>query len=92
MRHPVAMAVPDNDRDGEQADYVRVRFQLRQDDDGWSPAASEGVRAVPLGGDLVRLDNNPWFARDVASGRPWGYPGSLPRVAAADARSPCLWF
>jgi hypothetical protein len=62
------MAVPDHDRDGQQADYVRVRFQLRQDDDGWPPVASEGVWAVPLGGDVVRLDNIPWFARNVACG------------------------
>lgn len=62
------MAVPDNDRDGEHADYLHVRFQLRQDDDGWPPVASEGVWAVPLGGDLVRLDNIPWFARNAASG------------------------
>ena len=62
------MAVPEDDRDGERADYVRVRFQLRPDDDDWPPVASEGLWAVPLGGDLVRLDNIPWFARDVASG------------------------
>ena len=62
------MAAPDNDRDGEYSDFVRVRFQLRQDDDGWPPVASEGVWAVPLGGDVVRLDNIPWFARNVASG------------------------
>jgi len=64
----VAMAVPDHDRDGQHADYVRVRFQLRQDDDGWPPVGSEGVWAVPLGGGLVRLDNIPWFARNAASG------------------------
>jgi hypothetical protein len=68
MRHPGAMAVPEDDRDGERADYVRVRFQLRPDDDGWPPVASEGVWAVPLDGDVVRLDNIPWFARNVASG------------------------
>jgi uncharacterized protein DUF4265 len=68
MGHSVAMAAPDNDRDGEHADYVRVRFQLRQDDDGWPPVASEGVWAVSLGGNLVCLDNIPWFARNVASG------------------------
>ena len=62
------MAAPDNDPDREHADHVRVRFQLRQDDDGWPPVASEGLWAVPLGGDVVRLDNIPWFARDVASG------------------------
>jgi uncharacterized protein DUF4265 len=68
MRHAVAMAAPINDRSGEHNDYVRVRFQLPRDDDGWPPVASEGVWAVPLDGDLVRLDNIPWFARNVASG------------------------
>jgi hypothetical protein len=62
------MAGPDHDRAGEHADHVRVRFQLRQDDDGWPPVASEGLWAIPLGTDVVRLDNIPWFARNVASG------------------------
>jgi Domain of unknown function (DUF4265) len=66
------MAVPDNDPDGEHTDLVRVRFQLHPDEDGWPPVASEGVWAVPLGGGLVRLDNIPWFARDVASGDTFG--------------------
>jgi hypothetical protein len=62
------MAGPIKDREGEQDDYVRVRFKLPRDDDGWPPVASEGVWAVRLGVDLVRLDNVPWFARNVASG------------------------
>lgn len=62
------MAMPKNQRNGEPADYVRVRFHLLQDDDGWPPVASEGLWALPLGGNLVRLDNIPWFPRNVASG------------------------
>jgi hypothetical protein len=72
VRHPVVMAVPDHDGDGEHTDLVRVRFQLDQDEDGWPPVASEGVWAVPLGGGLVRLDNIPWFVRDAASGDTFG--------------------
>jgi Domain of unknown function (DUF4265) len=68
MGHPGVVAGPDNDRAGEHHDLVRVRFRLPQDDGGWPPVASEGLWVVPLGGDLVRLDNVPWFARDVASG------------------------
>jgi hypothetical protein len=62
------MAAPIKDRDGGHDDYVRVRFRLPRDDDGWPPVASEGIWAVRLGADLVRLDNIPWFARNVASG------------------------
>src|SRR6266702_926371 len=52
MRHTAAMAVPNNDLDSEHEDYVRVRFELRQDDDGWPPLASEWsgiwtVRVIP---------------------------------------------
>jgi Domain of unknown function (DUF4265) len=66
------MTVPDHDRDGEHTELVRVRFQLHQDEAGWPPVASEGVWAVPLGGDVVRLDNIPWFVRDAASGDTFG--------------------
>jgi len=46
---------------------VRIRFVLDQDEDGWPPAESEGLWAVPLGGDLYRVDNTPWFVRGVAA-------------------------
>jgi hypothetical protein len=46
---------------------VKVRFDLDRDQDGWPPAESEGLRAVPLEGGLYRLDNTPWFVRGVAS-------------------------
>ncbi|MEV0146752.1 MULTISPECIES: DUF4265 domain-containing protein [unclassified Nonomuraea] len=53
---------------GDQREYVKVRFTLEQDADGWPPAGSEGLWAVDLGDRLVRIDNNPWFARDIAAG------------------------
>lgn len=47
---------------------MKVRFELERNDDGWPPASSEGLWATPVDEDLVRLDNNPWFARNVACG------------------------
>lgn len=46
---------------------VRVRFALQRNEDGWPPAASEGLWAVQVAGDLYRLDNTPWFAFGVAA-------------------------
>lgn len=51
----------------EGADFVRVRFKLAIDEDGWTPVASEGLWAEPLGGDSFRIDNTPWFARNLAA-------------------------
>src|SRR5262245_54061010 len=53
--------------DDERPGFMKVRFRLQQDQDGWPPAESEGLWAVPLGGDTYRIDNTPWFARDVAA-------------------------
>jgi hypothetical protein len=49
-------------------DHVKVRFELEQDETGWPPASSEGLWALPVGDDLFELDNNPWFAMNVAAG------------------------
>ena len=51
----------------ERAGYVKVRFRLERDEDGWPPAESEGLWAVPVGGGVYRIDNSPWFAQDVAA-------------------------
>lgn len=48
-------------------DPVKIRFVLDQEEDGWPPAGSEGIWAVPLGGNLYRVDNTPWFVRGVAA-------------------------
>jgi hypothetical protein len=45
---------------------VKVRFSLVQDEDGWPPVSSEGVWAEPLGGDHYRIDNTPWFTRNLS--------------------------
>jgi Domain of unknown function (DUF4265) len=53
--------------DEERPGLVKVRFRLEHDGDGYPPAGSEGLWAVPLGGDAYRIDNTPWFARNVAA-------------------------
>ncbi|MFI1378054.1 DUF4265 domain-containing protein [Embleya sp. NPDC020886] len=49
----------------ETNDRVRVEFQFKQED-GWPPVASEVLWAVPIDVDLVRIDNVPWFVRDLS--------------------------
>lgn len=45
---------------------AHVVFPLDVDEDGWPPVGAERVWAVPLGGDHYRIDNVPWFVRDLA--------------------------
>ena len=47
---------------------VKVRFKLDVDEDDWPPAESEGLWAEPLGDDTYRVDNTPWFVRNLAAG------------------------
>ncbi|MEV6281360.1 hypothetical protein [Kribbella sp. NPDC051770] len=42
----------------DDVQHVKVRFELEPDEDGWPPASSEGLWAVPVGEDRVRLDNS----------------------------------
>lgn len=63
--------------------YVKIRFALDRDEDGWPPAASEGLWAVPVGADLYRLDSTPWFVQGVAV-------DDTVQAAADDAG--VLWF
>jgi Domain of unknown function (DUF4265) len=63
-----AWAVDETDPGGAMGDqFVKVVFELARDEDGWPPAASEGLWAVPVSPDVVRLDNTPFFARGVAA-------------------------
>lgn len=48
-------------------DHVKVRFALDRDEDGWPPAESEGLWAVPIESHLYRIDNTPWFVRGIAA-------------------------
>jgi uncharacterized protein DUF4265 len=58
MRHHGPVASSEN--------FVRVAFKLERDAEGWPPASSESLWAEPLGEDLYRIDNTPWFVRDLA--------------------------
>ena len=51
----------------ERLSYVKVRFRLPRDEVGWPPAESEGLWAEPLGGDRYRIDNTPWFIRNLST-------------------------
>jgi Domain of unknown function (DUF4265) len=53
---------------GTAGQFIKVIFELPQDDDGWPPAGSEGLWAVPVTSDVARLDNTPFFVRGVATG------------------------
>ena len=53
---------------GTAGRLVKVVFDLPQDDDGWPPAASEGLWAIAVTPGVVRLDNTPFFVRGVATG------------------------
>jgi hypothetical protein len=47
---------------------VRVLFRLDRDEDGWPPIGTERLWAAPLAGDVARVDNVPFFVRNLA----WG--------------------
>lgn len=47
-------------------DLVKVRFLLPREDDNWPPAESEGLWAERVGEDLYRIDNTPWFVRNLS--------------------------
>jgi xanthine dehydrogenase molybdopterin-binding subunit B len=49
------------------SDFVKIRFRLEPDTAGWPPAESEGLWAEPLGRDLYRVDNTPWFVLMLAA-------------------------
>lgn len=50
--------------DVEEPD-AHVVFELTVED-GWPPAGSERLWAYSLGDDRYRIDNVPWFVRDLA--------------------------
>jgi hypothetical protein len=66
---PIAWRSVDSWRmNDERPGFVKVGFRLEQDEDGWPPAASEGLWAAPIGDDAYLIDSTPWFARNVAAG------------------------
>jgi hypothetical protein len=60
-------------------DLVHVIVPLKIED-GWPPVESERLWAEPLGDDLYRIDNVPWFARNLAE-------GDVVRASAPDGSS-----
>ncbi|GGN93428.1 hypothetical protein GCM10010112_81640 [Actinoplanes lobatus] len=49
-------------------DAVKVHFDLPRTNDDWPPVSVESLWAEPVGDDVVRLSNAPWFVRGVANG------------------------
>lgn len=45
---------------------TKIQFLLQPDEDGWPPFAGETLWAVQVDAYRYRLDNIPWYARDVA--------------------------
>jgi len=56
---------PADDRSNQG--WTMVRFKLHRGPDGWPPAESEGLWAEQLVGDQFRIDNTPWFVRNLAT-------------------------
>lgn len=52
----------------EEQPGAHVIFPLEVDEEGWPPVASERLWAFDLGQGLYRIDNAPWFVRDLAVG------------------------
>lgn len=53
--------------DADDTRFVTVRFSLSVDSEGWPPVSSEGLWAEILGNDEFRIDNTPWFVRNLAA-------------------------
>ena len=49
-------------------ELVHVIFPLEVDVDGWPPVSAERVWAFDLGDGRFRIDNPPWFVRNLAVG------------------------
>ncbi|GAA1693168.1 DUF4265 domain-containing protein [Fodinicola feengrottensis] len=55
-------------RAGEEViGHVQIVVRLDQDDEGWPPVDSERLWAVSLEPGIVRVDNIPWFAQNLAT-------------------------
>jgi hypothetical protein len=47
-------------------DHVKVLFELKRDEDGYPPADTEGLWAEPLGNNLFKIDNVPFFVKGIS--------------------------
>lgn len=48
--------------------FVKVFFELDQDEDGYPPCAVESVWAEKVGEDRFKIDNIPFYIRDLSIG------------------------
>ena len=48
--------------------HIRIHFRLEQDEDGYPPAGVETLWAVPQGNGRFRVDNTPFFVREISDG------------------------
>ena len=46
--------------------HVRVLFQLEKDADGYPPVDIEGLWAQPIGHNLFKIDNVPFFVKGIS--------------------------
>lgn len=49
-------------------ELVHVVFPLEVDEEGWPPVGSERLWAQRIGDVIYRVDNTPWFVRNLAAG------------------------
>lgn len=59
------MTTPDQPSEDELA-QVKIVFELERDEDGWPPLSAESLWAYDLGDGTFRIDNVPWYVRDLA--------------------------
>ncbi len=48
--------------------HVKLMIALEQDEDGYPPASTESIWAIPVGEGLFKIDNIPFFAPGIAVG------------------------
>jgi hypothetical protein len=48
--------------------HIKLSVKLEPDEEGYPPVRWEGLWAIDLGGGLYRIDNIPFYARDLALG------------------------
>lgn len=49
-------------------DFVKIRFDLEVDGDGYPPVGSESLNAIVLGENTFQIDNTPFFVEEIAVG------------------------
>ena len=47
-------------------DHIKVLFELKRDEDGYPPADTEGLWGEPLGNNLFKINNVPFFVKGIS--------------------------